>query len=69
VQDVLQNDSVKLDKSFKYSFILDLLNVGLKHHLELGPDFQNFLGKSYENLRKILGILKLCTYDEVTKNL
>jgi len=21
----------------------------------LGPDFQNFLGKSYENLRKILG--------------
>jgi len=34
-----------------------------------GPDFQNFLEKSYENLRKILGILKLCTYDEVTINL
>jgi len=30
-----------------------------------GPDFQNFLRK----LRKILGILKLWTYDEVTKNL
>jgi len=30
----------------------------LQLYIHLGPDFQNFLGKSYGNLRKILGILK-----------